>query len=366
MHYLYRAYNNNDSAHRNSSTTTNNNNAILSAPMKLCKNSYAQTEYINNEHIFNAVSNVNLLPTVECYINSKFSCLSLIDTGSSLSLLNKSLFLELKPQLTYKNISSKVQISTMNSKITYHGCINISFKISKFSFKHIFYLVNMPQNSKFNMLLGFDFLQKNNILIDSGNNVLLYHNSSISMLPINKKNDTSHIINNSNENQPTIYNGVDQSITDNSSLNNSSYVNNNSPGISTDDPEIVVANQDVQHNYTVSHNISSNPVNVHPTSSRYKMCVPSSVCDQLSTVSDDNEFSFNASNTNNQVLSSDISSNSTKIPTASSHNCTVASVNDPPSSVPLSNHIDKYYLVKSLQKVIIPPQTSHYIQVYTH
>lgn len=55
----------------------------------------------------------------------------LVDTGSSLSILGQNTFNKLKDKIKYKNLSSNVTISTVNSDVNFSSCIKMSLKLEK-------------------------------------------------------------------------------------------------------------------------------------------------------------------------------------------------------------------------------------------
>ena len=95
--------------------------------------------------------------------DEKIACL--LDTGSSISLLNKDLFDNIKSNIKYKFLGRSVSISTINSQVQFSGCVNISFKINKQHYKHNLYLSKIAPTSPFDAILGYDFMSKYNVLI---------------------------------------------------------------------------------------------------------------------------------------------------------------------------------------------------------
>lgn len=89
-----------------------------------------------------------------------------MDTGSSISVISKAFFDKFKDKLSYKNLSTRpVTVTTINSEVKFHGCIDMSFKINKINFKHNFYISTLSKNSSFDALLGYEFITKHNVLI---------------------------------------------------------------------------------------------------------------------------------------------------------------------------------------------------------
>ena len=105
------------------------------------------------------------LPILKLNINNSLQNF-LLDSGASISLLSKSFFNNVKDNINYKRIATAVKITTVNSAVFCACCITLSFKIGNKFFKHSFYLINIPDESKFVGILGFDFLKSNKVVID--------------------------------------------------------------------------------------------------------------------------------------------------------------------------------------------------------
>jgi len=132
--------------------------------------------------------------------------LALVDTGSSISVLDKDLFYHLKNNnlIKYKNLARAITITTLNSTVQFDACIEVSFKIENQHFKLPFYLVNTPPQSSFKAILGYDFLYKNHALINPKDQALIIKDISHPLLTSNfvpnlndSKNNYFHDLNNS-------------------------------------------------------------------------------------------------------------------------------------------------------------------------
>ena len=118
---------------------------------------------------------------------------ALIDTGSSISLLSEHLFHKFKNELTYKHLSSNVSLKTVNSTVQFSACIKTSFKIHHKFFSHTFYIVDIPPSSPFQILLGFDFLQQNQIVIDTAKCILKLNDLSIPIIGMCNDLENMHL-----------------------------------------------------------------------------------------------------------------------------------------------------------------------------
>lgn len=129
------------------------------------------------------------LPMVDLEFN-KHLYTFLVDSGSSVSLLSKEMFEQIKEN--YKNkikyLSRNVKITTVNSELHFLCCVELSFKIKNHFFKNIFYVAQFPHNT-FHAILGFNFISEYNVMIDCKNNKLIFDNFELELnshLDINK------------------------------------------------------------------------------------------------------------------------------------------------------------------------------------
>lgn len=118
---------------------------------------------ITYENVGAISSNVTALPIITIMLNNT-NVDMLLDTGSSISLLDFNLFNAIKGNIKARFISRQVQISTLNSKIHFFSCVDIPFKLFNNSFRHPFFTTLMSSN-KFKGILGMDFLLKNHMTI---------------------------------------------------------------------------------------------------------------------------------------------------------------------------------------------------------
>ena len=134
--------------------------------------------------IYSSFDNANLLPCINVKI-SGIETQALLDTGSSLTLIDEQFFSNIKKDITYKFLSRNVKIKTINSYVKFSGCIQISFKMDKFFFSHNFFITPII-NNEFTIILGYDFIAKNAISIIPSFKSILYGDQHISL--VNKNN----------------------------------------------------------------------------------------------------------------------------------------------------------------------------------
>lgn len=94
------------------------------------------------EECNNTLSAYNLdgyssLPTINVKFGTKIYPM-VLDTGSSVSLLSRNVYEEIKQVTKSKILSRQVQIKTVNSVLQFSACSEISFKIGKHHFKNHF------------------------------------------------------------------------------------------------------------------------------------------------------------------------------------------------------------------------------------
>lgn len=101
----------------------------------------------------------NKLPIIQLKIFN-ISLYALVDTGSSVSLLDENFLRMHKHELCYKNVSRSVKIATINSQVYFSGCISLTFRLDNKYFKHPVFLTPL-KGKTFSCLLGLDFLTSN-------------------------------------------------------------------------------------------------------------------------------------------------------------------------------------------------------------
>lgn len=160
-----------------------------SKPVKITCNSASQTGSNDDDIIFieslewllHTEQDLPNLPIVQLALN-KSPQNFLLDSGASISLISNHFFQGIKDHVSFKRIASNVKITTVNSAVICSGCIQLSFKIGKVFYKHSFFLIDIPEHSKFVGILGFDFLKTNHVIIDLHNNRIQINNNILEIL----------------------------------------------------------------------------------------------------------------------------------------------------------------------------------------
>lgn len=107
--------------------------------------------------------------------NNKF--LALLDTGANLSLIQPSVIAKLKESQKIDYVSRSVKIKTLDqSTIPYSSAVNLKFKISTKWFNNLFFVTQQGWNSKYSIILGYDFLQRNKIILNAASKELIVDN----------------------------------------------------------------------------------------------------------------------------------------------------------------------------------------------
>lgn len=149
--------------------------------VKICTNSEVQTDNISDAFLASVNVVQGSLPLINCVFGNDQEIL-LLDTGSSISLLDKQFFESIKDNVTYKHLASSITITTLNSKISFSACVKISFKIDNCLFRHPFYIVDFSSQSQYKGILGNDFIISNKIIIDSANNTAAFGSKQLDFI----------------------------------------------------------------------------------------------------------------------------------------------------------------------------------------
>lgn len=163
------------------STNDNHVNSNINAKPNVSQTSTASQYDITQEVVLSVNQIENPLPVIDIIL-AKLNFPVLVDSGSSICIISEEFFQSIKSFINYKFLARAVTISTINSKVKFSGCIDLSFKIEKFHFRHNFFLVNMPQKSNFKAILGTDFLKKEAINVDFAENVIKIRGETVPFL----------------------------------------------------------------------------------------------------------------------------------------------------------------------------------------
>lgn len=140
-----------------------------------------QTNYVLS---CNAKSNLDL-PIIPLKFKNT-EAVALIDTGANISLIHPDLVCAIKQHTKINYISHNVKIHTLNNNtIPFTSAATLTFKIKDKWFKNTFFITKHAWHCKYNVILGFDFLKRNNVIFNAANNSLKIGRLSINIHEIN-------------------------------------------------------------------------------------------------------------------------------------------------------------------------------------
>lgn len=161
--------NTNDKENQAELTNSQNNNEQTTGSKKKPK-----------EFIFSCQSTRHTqLPLVTLNFNG-IKATGLLDTGASVSVIEPQLIAQIKTKTKIHYISRHVKISTINNNsIPYTSTASLSFKLKEKWFKNAFFITKYNWQTKYNVILGYDFFQKHKMTMDMHNKVLTINNENI-------------------------------------------------------------------------------------------------------------------------------------------------------------------------------------------
>lgn len=130
---------------------------------------------------------------------------ALCDSGAAVSLMSPIIFDKLKEEnIKFKYLGNQIQIQTLtNSKIYFKQCIKLAFRLQGSYTTGTFYVTNKDFGRRYQILLGYDYLRSNNMVLDFKNKTLNFKHIKIKLnVP---EEDTTLQVNNltlSSENKP--------------------------------------------------------------------------------------------------------------------------------------------------------------------
>ncbi|GBN10079.1 hypothetical protein AVEN_141697-1, partial [Araneus ventricosus] len=115
--------------------------------------------------------------------------------GANVSLIQPHIVDQIKTKTKVEYISRMVRIKTIdNTVVPYMSAINLKFKIEKKWFSNQFFVTLNSWNAQYHAILGYDFLQRNKVVIDTVNKQLLVGNQKFDFeenSPTNVCSDTT-------------------------------------------------------------------------------------------------------------------------------------------------------------------------------
>lgn len=137
----------------------------------------------------------------------------LFDSGAAVSLLSPDIFESLKEtEAKIKYLGNRITIQSFdNSKISFRHCIKLTFKINNIFTTGTFYVTSKSFQGDYDMLLGYDYLKINRMILDFNEKALRFKNTRLSLEPqkdkdynsqinvLHKNNDNTVVTNKSNK-----------------------------------------------------------------------------------------------------------------------------------------------------------------------
>ncbi|GBL57895.1 hypothetical protein AVEN_166671-1 [Araneus ventricosus] len=145
-------------------------------------------------------------------IDLKFSdnCFAaLLDTGANVSLIQPSALEKIKEQNKVTFVSRSVRIHTLNNNtLPYHSAVNIKFRIGNKWFSNLFFVTQTNWSSKYSIILGYDFIQKNCIVLDISNQKILIEKQSFGFYEDTSRNSSPSLSADTESSQVRLVNNV--------------------------------------------------------------------------------------------------------------------------------------------------------------
>ncbi|GBM15519.1 Retrovirus-related Pol polyprotein from transposon 17.6 [Araneus ventricosus] len=147
-------------------------NAISS--QNLCVNSLTEAPATNSNNVqSNQQSPCQICGKLNHKANNSFH----YTRGANVSLIQPHIVDQIKTKTKVEYISRMVRIKTIdNTVVPYMSAINLKFKIEKKWFSNQFFVTLNSWNAQYHAILGYDFLQRNKVVIDTVNKQLLVGN----------------------------------------------------------------------------------------------------------------------------------------------------------------------------------------------
>lgn len=141
--------------------------------------------------------NNHSLPIIDLNFG-QFKSSALLDSGANISLLKPQIIDQIKQFSKVKYLSRSVKIKTLdNNEIPYLSAVKLNFKIHNKWFENIFYVAQKPWSSAYDIILGYDFLQLNKILLDVNNKTMISNNESFPFKEMDPQVTDNSVINES-------------------------------------------------------------------------------------------------------------------------------------------------------------------------
>ena len=131
-------------------------------PNNLCINNQVDNKKLDEVHRMELADKRCYENTLSCQL-AGMQCYALVDTGATLSCVSKDLLQKISPQhLVYESSEVKTVRGVGNVILQVTDKVTCDIKISDLKFRHTFHVLN----HQFPIILGTDFLQKHNAIVN--------------------------------------------------------------------------------------------------------------------------------------------------------------------------------------------------------
>lgn len=123
---------------------------------------------------------------------------ALLDTGANISLIEPQTLSLIKEQTKVHYLSRSVKIHTIdNNSVPYLSAVSSKFKINTKWFSNVFFVTQNNWRYKYKIILGYDFIQSNKLLLDIPNKQLIMGNDKFDF--VEESPSSSNACNNVNK-----------------------------------------------------------------------------------------------------------------------------------------------------------------------
>lgn len=175
---------------------------------------------------------------------------TLVDTGSSISLIGMETYKRIQRFQKTKCFASGVTIRTINgSLVKFAYCTEIKIKIGKCNFKQTFFVTYDKLSDNYEVLLGFDLFKRHRVLLNTQDNTFTIEDSIIKINDDNEQQMESGVALNKKYILEPGQTSVLEVVSKNKNLNNSNKVQFY-PGIFKQSIEVIPSINALEQNMT--------------------------------------------------------------------------------------------------------------------
>lgn len=133
------------------------------------------------------------LPVINIKINGKI-CTGLVDTGASISIIQRKTFDEIKTDPRIKKIHSPISVNAITGhELNISGAYQLPVNMGHKMLNHVFYVVDQDFCANYSLIIGFDFLEKYKLIVDFNEYVLKSNNLIVKIRDANAEPSTNNV-----------------------------------------------------------------------------------------------------------------------------------------------------------------------------